>query len=109
MKRKDHGRPIWFTVSDALGPVDLTNATSVVLVLRTQGGTPTIMEIGATKGPNQTTTGKGRAYIAPTATQSANAGVYDAEVEVTWSDSSKETYPSVGYKTFEIVADLNNT
>jgi len=105
IKRHDHGRQMWFTVIDQDGAVDLSTAASVTLYLRT--GT-TLVDLVATKDPDQVAN-KGRAYVVPTAAETATDDSYDAEVEVIWGDGSKETFPNDSYRSVTIFADLNDT
>jgi len=48
----------------------------------------------------------GTAYYAWNAEDTANAGSFKAEFEVTYTDGSIETFPNDGYITIEIDPDL---
>lgn len=77
-------------------PVDLTNATQAKLVgLSTS---PTILAF-----TNRTL---GVVTWTPTAGETATAGTFQMEIEITWSDGGIETYPNDGYFTITIFPDL---
>jgi len=110
VKRHDHGRERWFTITDANGPVDLTEATTITLIMKSTDISPAVLiTLAANPGPDQAGAGMGRAFVVPDNDDFSVAGSYSAEAEVLWSDGSEDTFPNGGYRTVQIVADLNAT
>lgn len=83
-------------------PVDLTTATSAKLIARTAGGSPTTFTSVLAFGTPRT---GGTLIYTPVAGDSAVAGQFQAEVEVT-SPTGIETFPNDGYFTIFIIGDL---
>lgn len=92
-----------FTLRDSAGnAVNLTGATSRELTVRTTGGavlfSAECQVVDATAG---------RLSYQWAAANTATAGTYEWDVEVTYADGRKQTFPTIGYMTLDIVADLD--
>jgi hypothetical protein len=82
--------------------VDLTSATSVKLLMKPIPSGTVISRSGAFVSPR---TG-GQVDFTFQAADTATAGDYNGEVEVTWSDGGIETFPNSTYLAITIMADL---
>ena len=99
VKQHDTWPPVRATLSDASGPIDLTGATQIKLIL---------------KGATVTITGNCTVVSAPAGTVSytwaagdtAVAGDYQGEFEITWPGGKVETVPNDSYLAVTIKADL---
>lgn len=80
---------------------DLTSASSVKINAAAQQGTDTFSTALAFGTPR---TG-GVVIWTPAATDTDLNGIYDAEIEVVWSDGGIQTFPSDSYFTVNIVKD----
>ena len=102
VKQHDNRVPVRVLCADGDGiPVDLTAAASVALIIRPRRGQPvTITAAGDAHGA---------ATALLTSVHTAATGTFDMEVEVTWPDTTKQTFPSGGYLTLRVVADLNRS
>jgi hypothetical protein len=109
LKQNDQ-RPLFVVVlKDNIGEddeatVDLTTATSAVFNMRpAEGGAVKInrgsANIDAPPSNGQVTYSWGTA-------DTNTAGLFNAELEVVWSDGRAETFPNDGYWEVEIVDDL---
>lgn len=102
LKQDDTWPAINATLSDANGPINLTTATTVKILLKPTGGgtliqgTCTIVNAAAGTVRYQWVTG-----------DTVAAGTYNGEFEITWADGKIGTVPNEGYFTVEIIADLN--
>lgn len=101
IKQNDLEPPIVGTVTDPLGtPINLTGATNQVLILKPIGG-------GAAQRLSTGTTilsaAGGRIKHAWVAGETATAGSFFAEWEVTWPSSRVQTFPTEG--TFSVVIE----
>lgn len=90
------------TVGGTTTPVNLTTASSVLVLLKDQasattgGGTATITNAAA-----------GTISYTPNATtDTATVRKWNAEIQVTWSDGGIETFPNDSYFTIRIIGDL---
>ena len=102
IKRGDTAPPIDATLEDEVGPIDLTAATSVKAIFKSQGaGTTTFF---ATCTVTSAAAGQVRYTWGPTDTATVN--VYNLEFEIAWADSTKTTVPTEGYLVVEVVQDL---
>ena len=92
-----------FTLRDADGAaVNLTGTTSRKLTVRTTGGAVLF------SAPCQTIDlATGRLSYQWSAANTATAGQYEWEVEVTWGDGRKQTFPTIGSMTLEVAPDLD--
>lgn len=108
MKRHDLLPVLELVIGDNLGPRDLTNASSITLLL-TNVETGALLPIGGvmSKDADQVNN-TGRCVYEWADGDTDVAGKYKAEVEVIWSNNKPETFPSVGTFTVKINADLND-
>lgn len=101
MKQHDTYPPLTATLTDLNGPINLTTATSVKLILRddadavTVSGTCTIVSAAAGTVSYTWITGN-----------TDQVGSYKGEFEITWATGKIETVPNDSYFTFAVVADL---
>lgn len=101
IKQHDTWPPLDAVLSDQDGPIDLTTATTVKLLLKTATG-------GGTGGGTCTITdaaGGGVRYEWQTADTAAIQS-FNGEFEITWSNGEISTVPNDSYITVEIKADL---
>lgn len=103
LKQNDTYPVLSATLTDQLGPVDLTTADSVKLIMKS--GATTVSGTCVVVTP-QTGGNIGKITYDWTAPDTATIGVYQLEFEVTWNVGDVETYPNDGYKELEIVDDL---
>lgn len=103
LKRGDRKPSFRGQCLDGTTPVNLTTATSAKLILKSDALTvsPTLVVEDATLGKVRYdwTAGDLTGVLAAVDT-------YRAEVEVTWGDGTKQTFPGGDYGTVIIVADL---
>lgn len=85
--------------ADGLTPVDLTGATARLL-MRSSGGAAQSLALVVEPGVT------GWVRHDWTAQETATAASYRSEVEVTFPDGRKQTFPADGYVTVEIITDL---
>lgn len=97
IKRNDTSPALEYTLSPE---VDLT-AASVRFHMRLRGGA-TKVDAAATI----VTVNPGVVRYDFVAANTDTAGIYDAEFEITYSDSTLETFPNVGYIAVKIDADI---
>jgi hypothetical protein len=99
IKRGDRRPILEATLTDEDGPIDLTSAASVKLLLKS--GATTVdgacVVVSAVAGTVSYTWG---------ATDTLIVGAYDAEFEITWSTGIVETVPNDSYFSVEFVQDL---
>jgi hypothetical protein len=102
IKKGDTWPPLPFTLTDGSGPVDLSTATAVKLIAKSQQFVIT----GACVKDADQVANKGEGTYTWVAGDTANPGIYDVEFEVTWGTGKIETFPNSGYKSLEITTDL---
>lgn len=108
MKRHDLLPILELVIGDNLGPRDLTQASSITLLLtNVETNAPLVINGVMDKDPDQVAN-KGRCTYAWVDGDTDIAGKYKAEVEVMWSNNKPETFPSTGTFTVKINADLND-
>lgn len=85
--------------------VDLTTATAVTFIMRLTGstGSPKVDAAATVVAP----TG-GTVRYDWVGTDTDTAGNYQAEWQVTWPGGKKQTFPTIGYHSISIEADLDN-
>lgn len=106
IKRGDRQPGISAVLRDAAGVgVNLTGATVKFLMRRFTDGA-LIVSAGATPG-NQTTD-PGRVNYLWAAGDTDVAGYHYAEWEVTYTDGTKQTFPTSGYHLIDVIADLDS-
>lgn len=105
-KRNDTGPPITITCLDGANPQNLTGATSAKFIMGTinAAGVATIKTQGAMTFDADRTTG--RVTYDWGATDLDTIGEYKAEVEITWANGDKQTFPGDSYLTIKVVGDL---
>lgn len=102
IKRGDR-RPIMeMTLTDEDGPINLTGAVSVLLLMKF-GAT---LVSGACNVISPTT---GEITYTWAAGNTATVGDYDAEIEITWATGIVETVPNDTYFSVSVVQDLGGT
>ncbi len=99
IKQHDNFPDFVATVSDANGLIDLTDATSVKLILKSDA----VVIDGIMAIDNAVGGGLSYEWAAG---DTDVAGIYDGEIEITWSTGKIETVPNDSYFTVTIVADL---
>lgn len=103
IKEGDRLPAITGTVRDGDGNiVSLAGATAKFIMSKTPGGTPVVNAAASIIAP---ATG-GRVTYAWTALDTATAGTYYAEFEITFPGGVLETFPNGGYITVIIGTDL---
>jgi hypothetical protein len=106
MKRHDLLPILELILEDDEGPRDLTNATTLTLLMTDSSGALVLSEEMG-KDPDQVNN-IGRCSYEWVDGDTDVAGKYKAEVEVIWSNNKPETFPSSGTFTIKINADLND-
>lgn len=101
LKQHDTWPPIQATLRDAAGPINLTTATTVKLLLKTITGSVSV--VGTCTVVNASGGVVSYSWI-PADTATANS--YNGEFEITWSDGKLTTVPNDSYFTVEVKADL---
>lgn len=81
--------------------VDLTLASSAKFLMRVAGGA---VKVNATATISDAANGE--VTYTWGATDLNTAGVYDAEIQVTWADSTVETFPNGGYNRIRVLDDI---
>lgn len=107
LKQDDTYPALTAVLSDQVGAVDLSTADSVKLIMKHESGTPVVIGTCAVASP-QTGGNVGKVTYDWTASDTATAGSYDLEFQVTWNVGDVETFPNDSYKSLEIVADLGD-
>lgn len=102
VKRGDVPPMLTGTCADAEGPVDLSLASEVRLLLRRRGAAePKVSAaVAVTDGP------LGRWLYAWGPDDLDTAGVFDLEIQATWPDGKRLTFPSHGYNEVIVEGDL---
>lgn len=86
-------------------PIDLSNAVSIVFHLREEKGAKLKIEDGVVVIDANPKTGKITYSWVDTDTDTS--GVFLGEFEVTWTGAKKQTFPSKGYISVQIIDDLS--
>ncbi len=102
IKQHDTWPPLKATLSDSVGPVNLTGATVKVILKDNNLISPTTIIGNCTL----VDAANGKVAYTWTAPDTANVNTFNGEFEVTWGDSTITTFPNVGYFTLAMVADL---
>lgn len=99
IKRGDTAPPLTLTLTDGGTPVDLTGATVRVIALD---------RVGATVIDDDTLSGSDVGVVVRPwqSADTATARQLTVEVEVTWPDTTVQTFPAAGTLTVRIVPDL---
>ena len=105
-KRGDTGPPITITCLDGTNPKDLTAATSAKFLM----GTINAQGVSNVKAQGNMTfdadRGTGRVTYSWQAGDLDTPGEFKVEVEVTFANGTKQTFPSNGYLTVSVMADV---
>lgn len=100
IKRNDTAPPIVVVLSDAEGPIDLTNAEAIHIYLRSD----TRLVKTAAMDVVDVTAGKAR-YVWQSGDLS-EANEYKMEFEINWEDGTVQTVPNDSYLELLVVEDL---
>lgn len=103
MKQNDTWPPLPAQLTDGLGPVDLTTASSVTLHLKSKG-TGTVTGGGACA---VTDAAAGRITYTFTTEDTDTVTLYDGEFEVDWGGGKASTFPHDSYFEVQIVGELD--
>lgn len=101
-KRGDSASPFRARLFDGTTPIDLTLASTVKLLVTKPDGT---LLSGTLTKENQTTN-TGWVNRAWGLTELNTAGSYTVEVEITWADSTVQTFPADRYGLIIVQQDL---
>jgi hypothetical protein len=102
IKRGDTWPPLAATLTDEEGPIDLTTATTITLILKSQGQSPVTIE-GVC---DVVSAAAGTVKYEWEASDTNAVNTYDAEFEIEWADLTITTVPNEGYKEIAVVPDL---
>lgn len=106
-KQHDTAPMIQFAFTDLLGnvPPGTLAGASVKFIMRATGssGSPKINAAGTIVNPTNWLFG-----YQPTGSDTDTAGEYQGEFQVTYADTTKQTFPDPGYLDIQITADLDN-
>lgn len=103
LKKGDTAPPFEATLRDGAGnPVDLAGATARFLMRLSRPPRGVVVVAPATI----TDAAGGRVRYAWVAADTARAGVFDAEVEITFSDTTIESFPASGFHRVVISDDV---
>lgn len=106
LKRNDTAPPISITCLEAALPKNLTGAASARLKMGTidAAGVSTTKVDGAMTFDADRATGK--VYYTWAVGDLDTAGDFKTEVEITWGDGTKQTFPEDGYLIIHVIADV---
>jgi hypothetical protein len=103
-KQNDTSPPLEVILRDGFGsPINLTGAT-VLLSTRLQPGGAVKINGGVMGAVGDAV--NGRQTYNPTTSDTDTAGIYEAEIQATFSNGKIRTFPSDGYFTIEVVDDI---
>lgn len=103
LKQHDRLPSVAVTLTDlADAPADLTSST-VKFVMGVAGGTPKVTAAATIVAPTL-----GTVRYDWIAGDTDTPGTYSAEWQVTYANGKAQTFPSDGYNTIAIIADLDN-
>lgn len=103
LKRHDTWPPLQATLSDQNGPIDLTNASTVHVIMK---GTTALIDGACTIDANQTSTGMGQVTYTWAIGDTAITDTYQVEFEIVWAAGGIETIPNDSYRSIQIINDL---
>lgn len=108
IKRGDTWSPIEAILKDQSGPIDLTTASKVKMLLKS--GSTLIMTGPVTIAPNQSTNETGKVTYEWEEGDTATIGTYNCEFEIEWESGKIESVPNGAdgklYCIVNIVQDL---
>lgn len=103
IKRNDTSPALRVVLKDSDGVVvSLAGALGVQFHMRTKSGTVVVDAAASVVGDGST----GTCEYAWSGTDTQTAGSYEYEFEVTYSDSTVETFPNAGNNTLNIYEDI---
>lgn len=102
LKRHDTYPPLRATLSDVNGPIDLTSAVSVKLIMK--GKTSLVTGLCAIVSPSTS----GSIQYNWATNDLSVSDTYNVEFEIGWAGGGIQTVPNSGYSTIEVVDDLEN-
>lgn len=103
MKRGDTAPRFRARLLDGTDPVSLSSASQVLLLMRRSGGPLLSLPLEV----EDQTTNPGWVNRAWATADTAVAGAYSAEVEVTWADQTVQTFPASGHASIAIAEDID--
>jgi hypothetical protein len=103
IKKGDLRPVIQATLRDAVGVIDLTNASGVSFVMNYPGGGSNKVNAAGTI----VTAASGIVKYTWTGTDTDTAGTFDCEWEIDWGGGVPQTVPSEGYDRVIITEDLD--
>jgi hypothetical protein len=103
IKQGDNYPPLRATLRDQDGPIDLTTALEVRLVLRSQGSGLAFIS-GDVTFPDAA---GGEVQYAWLEGDTDDIQSFNGEFEITWPDGKIQTVPNDGYFTVEVKPDLD--
>lgn len=102
IKQHDTAPTLTAALSDQNGPIDLTNASTVLMLMTGLLGTATVVAtMGIASAP-----GGFVAYGWTVPVQTAVADTYNTEFQIGWKNGTLETVPNSGYNQIQIAPDL---
>lgn len=102
IKQNDTWPPLEATLSDQDGPVNLTTASTILLLLK-----PALTPLTIFQGVCEVVSAvDGKIRYVWDEPDTAIADTYAGEFEVTWTDSTITTFPNAGYFSLEIQPDI---
>jgi hypothetical protein len=101
LKQNDTWPPLVATLSDIAGPLDLTDADTIRLILRSRALVITTAPVEIVDPASS-----GQVTYTFTTADTRVAGDYSLEFEITWNNGGIETVPNDSYLTITIVEDL---
>lgn len=101
IKQHDTAPTMTVALSDQNGPIDLSAASSVLMLMTGQGGIATAvatMHIASAQG--------GFCAYGWQSKDVQTADTFNTEFEIHWADGTLETVPNSGYNAIQITPDL---
>lgn len=106
VKRGDTPGIVRGTLSDHDGPVDISTASEVRLLIRKRNAPALKVSAVVTNEDDGTPAARGRWSYTWAPADLDTAGTYDVEVQVTWADGDRITFPTHGHNELVIEGDL---
>lgn len=108
VKRGDVPGVLRGTCSDAAGPVDLSSATEVRLLIRGRASGVAKVSAPVTVLDDGTLETRGRWERPWAGPDLDTAGTFDVEVQATWPDGTRLTFPTTGAAELIVERDLGS-
>jgi hypothetical protein len=111
IKQNDTLPTLPFTIlqPDGVTPQDLTNVTSISMVVRTKGAAstaPPLFKKPCTILLQSVPANKGKGTFTWVAADTATSGAFEYEFEIIWNDGGIQTVPADGYLDLTITDDI---